>query len=78
MKRGNQAVRAASYLPIGSIASFANYNLRPTRVSSVNLLVYISEGGNESGVRQSFVAAPSVVAPAMTRGQVTAPWASRL
>jgi hypothetical protein len=77
MKR-NQAVRAASYLPIGSIASFANYNLRSVRVSSVELGVYTSKGSNEPGVRWSFVTAPSVVARSMARGQSTVPWACQL
>jgi hypothetical protein len=74
MKR-NQAVRAASYLPIGSIASFANYNLRSARsASSVELRVHASLASDVP----LFVTTASTACRNMFRGQSTAPWASRL
>src|ERR1700690_1702648 len=70
VRRVNQAVRAARSLPVGSIASFVNYNLRSVRVASSRF----PDGTLGSSFASSRLSIPS----ASYVGKYAPPWASRL
>ena len=72
VRRVNQAVRAARSLPVGSIASFVNYNLRSVRVASSRFHDgYLYLGCSFANSRLSIPSASYV-------GKYAPPWASRL